>query len=119
MRSVFTGFRFSPSRIAFGPPEAGCVTVMYIAYLPLLCESPFVSLRSAMRIYATCAVFAVHGMGGVEPSSGGGGHEHRLSPPEASAASIAAITRSVIAPLVARNAFTAFGTTSPGLRMLP
>ena len=34
-------------------------------------------------------------------------------------ASIAAITRSVIAPFVARNAFTAFGTTSPGRRMLP
>src|SRR5207245_6292882 len=51
MRSVFTGFRFSPSLIAFGPrSDPGCETVRYIAYLPLLCESPFVSMRSAIRM---------------------------------------------------------------------
>src|SRR5215471_18905591 len=105
MRSVFTGFRFSPSRIAFGPPDGGCVTVRYIAYLPLLCESPLVSLRSAIRMYATCAVLASHGIAGASPLAGGGGHEQRLSPPEASATSIAAITRSVIAPFAARKAF--------------
>ena len=71
---------------------------MYIAYLPLLCESPFVSLFSARRMYATCAVFPSHGIAGLPPSSGHGGQLHRLSPPEPSAASIAAITRSVIAP---------------------
>ena len=41
------------------------------------------------------------------------------APPAPPAASIAAITRSVSAPLVARNAATAFGTTIPGRRMLP
>ena len=42
---------------------------------------------------------------------GHGGHVQRLSPPDPSAASIAAITRSVIAPPVFTNAATAFGTT--------
>src|SRR5919197_465631 len=112
MRSVLTGLRFSPSRIAFGPLSLpGWDTVIYIAYLPLLCESPLVSLRSAIRIYATCAVFSSHGIFGFDPSVGHGGHVHRLSPPEPSAASIAAITRSVNAPVVLRNACTAFGTT--------
>jgi hypothetical protein len=45
-----------------------------------------------------CDVFPSHGIAGVAASAEGAGHEHRLSPPEASAASIAAITRSVSAP---------------------
>src|ERR1019366_9598337 len=106
MRSVFTGFRFSPAWITFGPPDSGCVTVRYIAYLPLLCESPFVSFRSAIRMYATCAVLESHGMSGADPSAGGGGQVQRLSPPDASAASIAPIQRSVSAPFAARNALT-------------
>ena len=53
------------------------------------------------------------------PSVGHGGQVQRLSPPDPSAASIAAITRSVIAPFALRNACTAFGTTVPGRRMLP
>ena len=31
---------------------------------------------------ATCAVLLVHGIAGADPSAGGGGHEHRLSPPD-------------------------------------
>ena len=50
---------------------------------------------------------------------GHGGQVQRLSPPDPSAASIAAITRSVSAPFVWMNAWTALGTTSPGLRMFP
>src|SRR5262245_4110716 len=119
MRRVFTGLRFSPGLIAFGPPCAGWFTVMYIAYFPSLCDSPFGSFFSAMRIYATCAVLPSHAIGGVEPSVGGGGHVQRLSPPDASATSIAAITRSVRLPVLARKAFTAFGTTSPGRRIFP
>src|SRR5438093_10163239 len=106
MRSVLTGLRFSPATIPFGWSGAGCDTLMYIVYLPLLCESPFVSLFSAIRMYATCAVLPSHGIAGFDPSAGGGGHSQRLSPPDASAASIAAITRSVIAPFAPRNAFT-------------
>src|SRR4029079_3770075 len=94
-------------------------TLMYIVYLPLLCESPFVSVFSAIRMYATCAVFSSHAIFGFVPSVGQGGQVQRLSPPDPSAASIAAITRSVIAPVACRNAWTAFGTTVPGLRMLP
>src|SRR5688500_20080715 len=119
MRSVFTGFRFSAARIAFGPADSCCVTVRYIAYEPLLCESPFVSLRSAIVMYATYDVRPSHGIATVNPKGGGGGQVQRLSPPAASAASIAAITRSVSAPFVVRNAATALGTTSPGRRMLP
>jgi hypothetical protein len=48
---------------------------------------------------------------GIEPSVGHGGQLQRLSPPDPSAASIAAMTRSVIVPLVLRNACTALGTT--------
>src|SRR5205814_2436605 len=98
---------------------AGCDTVMYIVYLPLLCESPSTSFRCAIRMYATCAVFSSHGIFGFDPSAGHGGHVQRLSPPEPSAASMAAITRSVSAPLAFTNAATAFGTTCPGRRMLP
>ncbi len=43
----------------------------------------------------------------------------RVAATEAPTACTAAITWSVIAPVFARNAFTAFGTTSPGPRMLP
>src|SRR5690242_3708024 len=92
-RNVFTGFRFSPALMAPGPRSApGCATLMYIEYLPLLWKSPFVSVASAIRMYATCAVLPSHGLAGVDPSVGGGGHVQRLSPPDASAASIAAIT---------------------------
>ena len=45
------------------------------------------------------------------PSVGHGGHVQRLSPPDPSAASMPAITRSVIVPSVWRNACTALGTT--------
>src|SRR3954449_12362130 len=120
MRNVFTGFMFSPSRITLAPwSGAGCDTVRYIVYLPLLCESPFTSPFSAIRMYATGAVFSEQGIGGFDPSVGHGGHVHRLSPPDPSAASIAAMTRSVIAPVAWTNACTAFGTTVPGRRMLP
>src|SRR5829696_10195167 len=119
MRSVLTGFKFSLARIALGPPDCGWVTVRYIAYLPLLCESPLGSFRSAIRMYATCEVFPSQGIAVVDPSVDGGGQLQRLSPPDASAASIAAITRSVMAPVAARKAFTAFGTTSPGRRIFP
>src|SRR5262245_5448550 len=106
--------------MTFGPCSGpGCETVMYIVYLPLLCESPLVSFGSAIRMYATCAVLPSQGIAGFDPSVGHGGQVQRLSPPEPSAASIAAITRSVIAPLVLTNAWTAFGTTRPGRRMLP
>src|SRR6266480_4440507 len=108
MRSVLTGFRFSPGLIVFGPRfGAGCDVVMYIAYLPLLCESPLVSFFSAIRMYATCAVLPSHGIAGFDPSAGQGGQVQRLSPPDPSAASIAAITRSVIAPGVLTNACAA------------
>src|SRR5438874_8033841 len=115
MRRVFTGFRFSPFLIWFGPcvvnaafagTGSGWETVRYSAYFPLLWRSPFVSFGSAINIYATCAVLIVQGIGGALPSAGGGGQVQRASPPDASAASIAAITRSVMAPLLARNAFT-------------
>ena len=66
-----------------------------------------------------CAVLLSHGISGAVPSLGHAGHRHRLSPPDPSAASIAAITRSVIVPCVLMNACTAFGTTLPGRRMLP
>src|SRR5262249_45368933 len=106
--------------MTFGPwSSAGCDTVRYIVYLPLLCESPLVSPFSAIRMYATCAVFSEHGIAGVDPSVGQGGHVQRLSPPDPSAASMAAITRSVMAPFACRNACTALGTTVPGRRMLP
>src|ERR1051325_4484006 len=102
MRSVFTGLRFSPALMALGPPWSGWFTVRYIVYFPLLCESPFVSFRSAIRIYATCAVLLVHGMPAAV-LSGVVGHVQRLSPPDASAASMAAMTRSVSAPFVERK----------------
>src|SRR5262249_57616715 len=92
---------------------------MYIVYLPLLCESPLVSFFSAIRMYATCAVFSSHGIFGLAPSVGHGGHVQRLSPPEPSAASIAAITRSGFAPCGFMNASTAFRPTEPRRRVLP
>src|SRR3954447_17326098 len=120
MRSVFTGFKFSPDLIVFGPWSGpGCDTVMYMEYLPSLCESPLVSVFSAIRMYATCAVLPSQGIAGFVPSEGHGGQVHRLSPPDPSAASMAAITRSVSAPDVRTNACTAFGTTSPGRRIFP
>ncbi len=66
-----------------------------------------------------CEVRPSHGFFGLLPSVGHGGQTQRLSPPDPSAASIAAITRSVNAPVVLTNACTAFGTTCPGRRMLP
>src|SRR5438093_12584768 len=99
-------------------PRSGCATRRKSVYVPLLCESPLVSLFSAMRMYATCDVLPSHGIFDAEPSAGGAGQLHRLSPPDPSAASIAAITRSVIAAEAPTNAATAFGTTSPGRRML-
>ena len=53
---------------------------------------------------ATCDVRPSQGIGGVVPSVGHGGHVQRLSPPDPSAASIAAITRSVIAPFALMKA---------------
>src|SRR5687768_10121839 len=112
MRSVLTGFKFSPALIWYGPLSGpGCEVVRYTEYLPLLCESPFVSLGSSARMYATVDVRPSQAIAGADPSVGHGGQLHRLSPPEPSAASIAAITRSVIVPLVLMNACTAFGTT--------
>src|ERR1051326_355558 len=101
MRSVLTGFRFSPGLIGFGPcvgwfasatAGSGCETVMYSLYLPSLGPVPIVSVGSAIRIYATCAVFASHAILGVAGSLGSG-QTQRLSPPESAAASIAAMTR--------------------------
>src|SRR5262245_65441034 len=112
MRSVFTGFRFSPARIAFGPWSApGCDTVMYIAYVPLLCESPFVSVRSAIRMYATCAVFSSQEIFGFDPSVGHGGHVQRMSQPDQSSASIGALPRSVKAQDAFTYCCTMFGST--------
>src|SRR5438270_9050742 len=95
---------------------------MYIAYLPLLCESatpvgPSESPGSAARIYATSDVRMEQGSEALSAGGAGVWHVQRLSPPAASAASIAANTRSVTPPFALRNASTAFGTTPPVRRI--
>src|SRR5579871_618370 len=97
---------------------------MYMAYLPLLWEfmaspGPLVSFGSAARMYATSVVRMVHGIEALSGGTAGIWQVQRLSPPAASAASIAAITRSVTPPLAARKAFTALGTTAPDRRIFP
>ena len=62
-------------------------------------------------MYATVEVRPSQAIAGAVPSVGHGGQLQRLSPPDPSAASIAAITRSVMVPVVLMKACTAFGTT--------
>ena len=82
------------------PPLPGCATGCTSCTCRCCASRRWCRRRSAIRMYATCAVLPSQGMAGFDPSAGGGGHVQRLSPPDASAASIAAITRSVSAPFV-------------------
>src|SRR5579884_4092449 len=113
MRRVLTGFRSSPGFIPLGWSSCGCDTLINIEYLPLLWESPLVSCGSAIKMYAIRVVRLVQGNSLLASGTGGRAQVHRWSPPAASAASIAAITRLVIAPVAAIKALTAFGTTLP------
>ena len=115
MRSVFTGFRFSPGVIAFGRRR---LRLRHREVHRVLA----VVVRVAVRVVPLRHQDVRHVRGlavarnrrrravGRRRRTACSGCRRRI----ASAASIAAITRSVSAPFVLRNACTAFGTTSPG-----